>query len=115
MPGRKKAALLMAKRCGCLAKKDLHQGEIQLFDLLYAGVSGVAGTAGVVISALRQEVHILRLYNVFQIGGDTHILGQRLTASTAAARAWSRVISSTPLTPMALAISRYFSPVAGAL
>lgn len=65
-----------AVRLSC--KKDLHQGEIQLFDLLYAGVSGVAGTAGVVISALRQEVHILRLYNVFQIGGDTYILGQLL-------------------------------------
>ena len=61
-----------------MLQKDLHQREIQLLDLLYAGVSGIAGTAGIVISALRQEVHILRLYNVFQVGGDTYILGQLL-------------------------------------
>ena len=60
MPGRKKSRTAQGEAVRLSCKKDLHQGEIQLFYLLYAGVSGIAGPAGVVISALRQEVLSVR-------------------------------------------------------
>ena len=52
---------------------ELHQLQVQSFDLLDAGVAGIAGTASIVKGGLSQEIHVLGLDDVLQIGGDAHV------------------------------------------
>ena len=51
---------------------------VELDDLLYAGVSGVAGAASIGKGAFRQERHVRFLDDLFQVGGNTHVSGELL-------------------------------------
>ena len=51
---------------------------VQLHDLLHAGVAGVAGTAGVRISGLGEELDVLFLQDAVQVCGDAHVSAQLL-------------------------------------
>jgi len=59
------------------ARSDrLHLASVQLCDLLNAGFTRVAGTAGVGKGALGKEGDVLFLQNPLQIGGDAHVGGK---------------------------------------
>ena len=56
-------------------REGLHHAAIQRFDLFHICVAGIAGTAGVCKSGIRQELNIFFLQNALQVGGNTHISG----------------------------------------
>lgn len=47
--------------------------SVKLCDFLNGGVAGVAGTTGIGIGGLSEELHVLGLYDVLQIRGDAHV------------------------------------------
>ena len=63
---------------GKALRLSLQLALVQLHDLLHAGVAGVAGTAGVRISGLGEELDVLFLQDAVQVCGDAHVSAQLL-------------------------------------
>ena len=57
---------------------ELHQAAVEGGDLLHAGVAGIARAAGVGESALGEELHVLVLDDLLEVGGDAHVGAQLL-------------------------------------
>jgi hypothetical protein len=93
----------------------LKKASVKRFDIVERYILRVAGAASVVVCVERECVDIFFLENALECCGDTNVLCKLANSFTAAARYSSCVIASTPVTPIAIAMSLYFSPVHSAL
>ena len=74
----KRGKKLIVFLCFIWFKPGLHQAAVEGGDLLDGGVAGIARAAGVREGALGEELHVLVLDDLLEVGGDAHVGAQLL-------------------------------------